>query len=126
MERKFPGTTERLARAGEAYSARLDALDRRLDKAMAEGRISSNGIWPRSFFARLSPEDAGRLLVRAAGAGGRVPGKAQVKKVLARILRGDATFGEGFAGGRIEVDPRRVRFVPAQRETRTRSTIEPP
>jgi tRNA(Ile)-lysidine synthetase-like protein len=126
MERKFPGTAERLARAGEAYSTRLDALDRRLDKAMAEKRISSNGIWPRSFFARLSPEEGGRLLVRAAGAGGRVPGKAQVAKVLARLLRGDATFGEEFAGGRIEADPRFVRLVPAPRKSRTRSTIEPP
>jgi tRNA(Ile)-lysidine synthetase-like protein len=113
MERRFPGTAERLARAGAAYSRRLDALDRRLDKAMADEKISSNGIWPRSFFARLSPEEAGRLLVRAAGTTGRVPGKAQVAKVLARILRGDATFGEEFAGGRIEVDPRRVRFAPA-------------
>ncbi len=126
MERKFPGTSQRLARAGEAYSARLDELDRRLDKAMAERKISSNGIWPRSFFARLSPEEAGRLLVRAAGTTGRVPGKAQVAKVLARILRGDATFGEEFAGGRIEVDPRRVRFVPAPRKSRTRSTIDTP
>ncbi len=126
MERKFPGTSERLARAGGEWGQRLDALDRRLDKAMAEQKISSNGIWPRAFFARLSREEAGRALVRAAGAGGRVPGKAQVAKVLTRILRGDATFGEEFAGGRIEVDPRRVRFVPAQRETRTRSTIDTP
>ena len=112
MERKDPGRTARLARAGEATSRRLEALDQRLDEALAEKKISSNGIWPRSFFARLSPEEAGRLLVRAAGAGGRVPGKAQVKKVLSRIERGDRTFGEEFAGGRIEVDPRRVRFVP--------------
>ena len=121
-----PGRTVRLARAGAKWGERLDALDRRLDEALAEKRISSKGIWPRSFFARLSPEEAGRLLVRAAGAGGRVPGKAQVKKVLSRLARGDRTFGEEFAGGRIEADPRRVRFVPAPRKTRTRATIDTP
>jgi hypothetical protein len=54
--------------------------------------------------------------VRAAGAGGKVPGKAQIEKILARLGRGDRTFGEEFAGGRIEVDPRRVRFVPGARK----------
>jgi hypothetical protein len=77
-------------------------------------------------FRTLSAEEAGRLLVRAAGTTGRVPGKAQVKKILSRLERGDRTFGEEFAGGRVEVDPRVVRFVPAPRKTRTRSTIEPP
>lgn len=117
MERKDPGRTVRLARAGEAVTRRLDALDERLDQKMAEDRISSNGNWPRAFFTRLSPEEAGRLLVRAAGAsaGGRVPGKAQVRKILSRLEKGDRTFGESFAGGRIEVDPRRVRFVPGLR-----------
>ena len=117
MERQDPGRTTRLARAGAKWGERLDALDRRLDETLAEKRISSKGIWPRAFFARLSHEEAGRLLVRAAGAGGRVPGKAQVQKVLTRIEKGDKTFGEEFAGGRIEVDPRRVRFVPPPRRT---------
>jgi tRNA(Ile)-lysidine synthase len=111
MERKDPGRTARLARAGEAAARRLDALDQRLDEALAEKKISSNSIWPRAFFTRLSHEEASRLLVRAAGAGGRVPGMAQLKKVLDRLDKGDKTFGEGFAGGRIEVDPRTVRFV---------------
>jgi tRNA(Ile)-lysidine synthase len=116
MERKDPGRTERLARAGEAYSRRLDALDQRLENRLAEERISSNGIWPRSFFTRLSLEEAGRLLVKAAGAkDGKVPGKAQIRKILSRLEKGDKTFGEEFAGGRIEVDPRRVRFVPGLR-----------
>lgn len=115
MERKDPGRSVRLARAGEAVTRRLDALDRRLEARMAEEKISSNGVWPRSFFTRLTPEEAGRLLVKAAGKGGRVPGRAQIKKVLGRLGKGDKTFGEEFAGGRIEVDPRRVRFVPGLR-----------
>jgi tRNA(Ile)-lysidine synthase len=126
MERRDPGRTARLARAGAKWGERLDALDQRLMEAMAKEKISSKGIWPRAFFARLSHEEAGRLLVRAAGASGRVPGKAQVKKILSRLEKGDRTFGEEFAGGRVEVDPRTVRFVPAPRKVRTRSTIEPP
>lgn len=115
MERRDPGRTGRLARAGEAVTRRLDALDQRLAEAMAKEKISSNGIWPRAFLARLSREEAGRLLVRAAGASGRVPGKAQVNKILSRLERGDRTFGEDFAGGRVQVDPRKVRFVPGLR-----------
>ena len=117
MERRDPGRTVRLARAADAVTRRLDALDKRLDELMEKEKISANGTWPRSFFTRLSPEEAGRLLVRAAGAkaGGKVPGKAQLKKILSRLSKGDRTFGESFAGGRIEVDPRRVRFVPGLR-----------
>jgi tRNA(Ile)-lysidine synthase len=117
MERRDPGRSMRLARAGEAVTRRLDTLDTKLDEAMAKEKISLNGTWPRSFFVRLSPEEAGRLLVRAAGAkaGGKVPGRAQLKKILSRLAKGDRTFGESFAGGRIEVDPRRVRFVPGLR-----------
>jgi tRNA(Ile)-lysidine synthetase-like protein len=115
MERRDPGRSLRLARAGARWGERLDALDERLDEAMAEAKISSNGNWPRAFFARLSVEEAGRLLVRAAGAGGRVPGRAQLRKILGRLAKGDRTFGESFAGGRVEVDPRRVRFVPGLR-----------
>jgi tRNA(Ile)-lysidine synthetase-like protein len=111
MERKDPGRTERLARAGTKLGQRLDALDARLDATLAARKISLNGPWPRRLFRELGGEEAGRLLVRAAGAGGRVPGKAQVKKILSRLGRGDATFGEEFAGGRIEADPRLVRLV---------------
>jgi len=111
MERKDPGRTERLARAGAKLGQRLDALDARLDATLAARKISLNGPWPRRLFRELGGEEAGRLLVRAAGAGGRVPGKAQVKKILSRLGRGDATFGEEFAGGRIEADPRLVRLV---------------
>jgi tRNA(Ile)-lysidine synthetase-like protein len=126
MERKFPGTTERLARAGGKWGQRLDALDARLDQRIALERISLEGPWPRRMFRTLSAEEAGRLLVRAAGTTGRVPGKAQVKKILTRLLRGDATFGEEFAGGRIEADPRTVRLVPAvEKSSRIGSTMAP-
>ena len=118
MEGKDPGRTVRLARAGARWGERLDALDQRLERRLAEEKISSKGIWPRSFFTRLSPEEAGRLLVRAAAEGGRVPGRAQIKKVLERLGKGDKTFGEEFAGGRIEVDPRRIRFVRGARPER--------
>jgi tRNA(Ile)-lysidine synthase len=126
MERKDPGRTERLARAGAKLGQRLDALDARLDATLAARKISLNGPWLRRRFRELSGEEAGRLLVRAAGAGGRVPGKAQVKKILSRLERGDATFGEEFAGGRIEADPRRVRLVPAvEKSSRSGSTMAP-
>jgi len=115
MERKFPGSSLRLARAGEALTRRLDALDEMVDRLLAKRRCPLAGPWPRPLFAECGREAAGRLLVRAAGATSRVPGKAQVEKVLARLLRGDATFGEEFAGGRIEADPRRVRLVPGLR-----------
>jgi tRNA(Ile)-lysidine synthase len=111
LERKFPGTSQRLARAGEAVTRRLDALDALIDRLLAKRRCPLEGPWPRALFAECGREAAGRLLVRAAGAGGRVPGKAQVKKILSRLGRGDPTFGEELAGGRIEVDPRRVRLV---------------
>ena len=132
MERRDPGRSLRLARAGAKWGERLDALDRRLEKKLAEEKISSNGNWPRAFVARLSREEAARLLVRAAGVGGKVPGKGQIRKVLGRIEKGDKTFGEEFAGGRIEVDPRRVRFLPGgqsdqkERKARTGSRIGKP
>src|SRR5450759_2328970 len=47
MERKDPGRTERLARAGAKLGQRLDALDARLDATLAARKISLNGLWPR-------------------------------------------------------------------------------
>ena len=126
MERKHPGASERLARAGGesgTEAGRAGRTPRRkthsredfFERALAETALS-----------RAQRRGSRPLLVRAAGAGGRVPGKAQVKKVLSRIEKGDKTFGEEFAGGRVEVDPRSVRFVPAPQKSQTRSTIEPP
>jgi tRNA(Ile)-lysidine synthase len=114
LERRMPGATERLARAGEAYSARLDALDRRLDRMLGEEKISLNGSWPRSFFARLSDEEAARFLVRAAGALPRPPGRKQIEKVLLRLRR-DPVFHEAFAGRRLTASPRSVRLSPSKK-----------
>jgi tRNA(Ile)-lysidine synthase len=122
LERRMPGATERLARAGDALARRLDALDERLDRAMAEERIRLEGNLPRAFFARLSPEEAGRLLVRLAGAAGaaaaagvragRPPGRRQIEKVLQRLRR-DPVFHETFAGFRLTATPRVVRLKKA-------------
>ena len=120
IERRMPGATERLARAGEAYSNRLDALDRRLDRMLGEEKISLKGNWPRSFFARLSPDEIARLLVRAAGAAGaaagRPPGRKQIEKVLLRLRR-DPVFHETFAGQRLTATPRVVRLSPSKKKT---------
>jgi tRNA(Ile)-lysidine synthase len=114
IERRMPGATERLARAGDAYSRRLDALDQRLEKILGEEKISSNGNWPRSLFTRLSNEEAARLLVRAAGTlpAARPPGRKQIEKVLLRLRR-DPVFHETFAGHRLTATPRFVRLKKA-------------
>lgn len=128
LEKRMPGAGARLARAGDAWSARLDALDRRLDRAMSEESVSLKGNWPRSFFARLSREEAGRFLVRAAsaahgaGAAGasagrpRPPGRSQIEKVLARLGR-DPVFHEAFAGFRLTATPRVVRLSPSKKKS---------
>jgi tRNA(Ile)-lysidine synthase len=125
LEKASPGATERLARAGDAYSARLDALDRRLDRAMAEKKILLEGRLPRAFFARLSKEEAARLLVRMAAAAGvnagaadagRPPGRKQIEKVLLRLRR-DPVFHETFAGRRLTATPRSVRLSPSKKKT---------
>jgi tRNA(Ile)-lysidine synthetase-like protein len=128
IERRMPGATARLARAGEAYSRRLDSLDRRLDEILGEEKISLNGNWPRSFFMRLSDEEAARFLIRAAGAAagsggaagsgsaGRPPGRKQIEKVLLRLRR-DPVFHESFAGHRLTASPRFVRLSPSKKKT---------
>ncbi len=129
LERRMPGTTERLARAGEAYSARLDALDERLDRAMAEESIFlERKKLPRAFFSRLSDVEASRLLVRLAGAGGAPgaagagrpptspPGRKQIQRVLERLRR-DPVFHEAFAGNRLTATPRFVRLSPSKKKT---------
>ena len=128
LERRMPGATERLARAGDAYSRRLDALDGRLDEILGEEKISLNGNWPRSLFERLSDEEAARFLVRAAGASpgagwaaggpgaGRPPGRKQIEKVLLRLRR-DPVFHEAFAGQRLTATPRTVRLFPSKKKT---------
>ncbi|MBK9062814.1 MAG: tRNA lysidine(34) synthetase TilS [Acidobacteria bacterium] len=116
LERRMPGATQRLARAGEAYSERLDALDRRVDRMLGEEKISLKGNWPRSFFTRLTDGEAARLLLRAAGAigAGRPPGRKQIEKVLLRLRR-DPVFHETFAGHRLTASPRFVRLSPSKK-----------
>ncbi len=122
IERRMPGAAERLARAGDAYSQRLDALDKKLDKALSEEKIFLEGKLPRALFERLSDEEAGRLLVRfaalgaaaAAGVAGRPPGRKQIEKVLDRLRR-DPVFHESFAGLRLTASPRFVRLTPSKK-----------
>ncbi len=128
LEKRMPGAGARLARAGDAWSARLDALDRRLDAAMSEKSVSWKGPWPRSFLERLSREEAGRFLLRAAsaahgaeaaGAGAgrlRPPGRRQIEKVLERLRR-DLVFHESFAGQRLTATPRFVRLSPSKKKS---------
>jgi len=124
LERRMPGATERLARAGEAYSRRLNALDKRLDSALSEEHLSLRGNWPRSFFARLSDDEVARFLVRAAGVAGpavatgagRPPGRRQIQKVLHRLRR-DPVFHESFAGFRLTATPRFVRLSPSKKNS---------
>lgn len=118
LEKESPGATERLARAGDAYSHRLDALDRRLEKILGEEKISLKGNWPRSLFTRLSNEEVARLLVRAAGAlpAGRPPGRKQIEKVLLRLRR-DPVFHETFAGYRLSAGARFVRLLPSKKKS---------
>lgn len=115
LEARWPGATVRLARAGEAWSRRIDALDAEIDAALAVAGLALEGPWPRALLARLGSERAGRLLVRAAGSGGRPPGRAQVGKVLERLRAGEPSFRESFAGRRIAADRLTVRLTPPAR-----------
>lgn len=115
LEARWPGATERLARAAEALTRRLDRLDGRIEEALAAAGVPLEGPWPRALLAGLGAEAAGRLLVRAAGKEGRRPGRAQVERVLARLAAGGPSFREAFAGGRISVDRLTVRRTPPAR-----------
>ena len=115
LEARWPGTTLRLARAAEAFTLRLDALDARIDGALSRAGIPLEGPWPRALLASLGREAAGRLLVRGAGEGTRRPGRAQVARVLARLGSGEASFREAFAGRRIAADRLTIRLTPPAR-----------
>jgi tRNA(Ile)-lysidine synthase len=111
LEAASPGTAARLARAGAAWTARLDELDRRIDAALGAVGAPLGGPWPRGAVTGLGPEGAARLLVRAAGERGAVPGRVQVARAVARLLRGDAPLAESFAGLRISADAQAVRLA---------------
>jgi tRNA(Ile)-lysidine synthase len=115
LEARWPGVTVRLARAGEAWTRRLDALDARIDAALLAARVPLEGPWPRALLGDLDREAAGRLLVRAVGDGGRPPGRAQVARVLDRLAAGDPAFREAFAGRRLAADRWTIRLTPPAR-----------
>ncbi|MCL4809601.1 MAG: hypothetical protein KJ062_17715, partial [Thermoanaerobaculia bacterium] len=97
--------------AAQALTERLDAMDARIDAALALARVPLEGPWPRVLLNGLGRDAAGRLLVRAAGSDGRRPGRAQVSRVLDRLGRGEPAFREAFAGRRIAVDRLTVRVT---------------
>jgi tRNA(Ile)-lysidine synthase len=111
LEAASPGTAERLTRAAAAWTARLDLLDRSLDEALRAAGAPLCGPYPRSVFDTFSREAAGRLLVRAVAGSGRVPGRAQVDRVLSRMQRREHRFVEALAGFRLHVDSRAVRLL---------------
>ncbi len=115
LEGRWPGVSCRLARAGEAWTARIDRIDARVDSALARRGTPLGGPWPRELFAALGTEASGRLLVRAAGRGGKSPGRAQVARVLERLAGGEERLAEGLAGLRLVADARAVRLAPAAR-----------
>ncbi|MEO6326014.1 MAG: hypothetical protein ABIT01_15410, partial [Thermoanaerobaculia bacterium] len=119
LESHSPGTAARLARAAEAWTRRLDALDAQLNAALAPGPTRMAGPFPRALFAALSDEAAFRLLVRATGVTGAVPGGAQLRKVLHR-LRTETSVQERLAGFTLKADPRAVRLLPLRSRPKAR------
>lgn len=111
LEAGSPGTAARLARAGEAWSARIATLDGRIDAALAGAGVTLEGPWPRFLVVSLGEEAAGRLLLRAVGAAGAVPGRRQVEKAVRRLFRGDVSWAESLAGRRLSADSRVVRLA---------------
>lgn len=111
LEARWPGATERLARAGAAWTERLAALDARIDGALARSGAEPCGPFRRELLRSLGEEACGRLLVRAAAERGRVPGRAQVERAVARVLSGEASVAEGLAGLRLTADERTVRLT---------------
>ncbi len=115
LEGRWPGAGERLARAGDAWTARIDALDADIDAALAARGVPAAGPWPRELSASLGREAAGRLLLRAASRRGKSPGRAQIARVLRRLEGGEERLSEGLAGLVLAADARAVRLAPAAR-----------
>ncbi|HEV8268062.1 MAG TPA: tRNA lysidine(34) synthetase TilS [Thermoanaerobaculia bacterium] len=110
LEGRWPGIAARLSRAADAWTRRLDSVDGRIDAALEGAGAPLGGPFARTLLERLEPEAMGRLLVRAAGERGRVPGRAQVRRAVERLTRGDSRFEEAFGGLRLAADPRTVRL----------------
>lgn len=108
LEAAHPGVAARLARAAEAWTRRLDRLDAALDGALAALPAPLAGPWPRDLFRRLGPEVSARLLLRAAGGSGAVPGRVQVERAVERLLSSAPRVAESFGGLRLSADARAV------------------
>ncbi len=110
LERSSPGCGERLSRAGLAWSHRLSALDETIEAALSERQTPLEGPWPRDLFRFLGTPAACRLLVRATGRFGAVPGRVQIARAVFRLMANDL-FSESLAGGRIVAEVRAVRMI---------------
>ncbi len=115
LESESPGTTERLARAGRAWSTKLEKLDKEIDRELAFRRLSVSAPLPRSFFREKHHDTLARLLIRAAGIRGSVPGKKQLARVLLRLASEERSFEESFAGLRLIASEWIVSLVNAAR-----------
>ncbi len=111
LEARWPGITERLARAGGAYTARIERQDAALESLLAAAGTTFAGPFPRQAFRELPEELLGRLLVRAAGTRGKVPGRSQIFKVLSRLRGGQPGVRESLGGLRIAATSRLVRLA---------------
>lgn len=111
LEARMPGASARLARAAEAWTRRLDEMDRLLEAELSILKIPISGPFPRLLFLRLPVEACARLLVRAAGYSGAVPGGMQLRTVLARLRDPKLSFEENLAGMRLKADARAVRLL---------------
>ncbi len=113
LEAASPGTSVRLARAADAWTLRLDALDAEIATVLTTHGLDPQGPFPRALVDVMRRELAGRFLVRLLGHHGAVPGRAQIERVLSRLTRGDSVFVETIGGKRIHVTPRRLRLAVA-------------
>ncbi len=111
LETAWPGTAARLARAGEAWSERISRLDSRIDEALSASSAPLSGPWPRALFRSVGSDGTARLLIRAAGAIGSVPGRVQLRSASSRLLSDRPRFAEGLGGLRLVAEERGVRLA---------------
>lgn len=98
LERKWPGVTVRLARAGDEWTRRLDLLDETVDRLVEKSGCQAEGPWPRKLLRELPPDLLGRLFLRAVGARGRVPGNRQLEAAIWKSKSARSCFREQIGG----------------------------